>query len=71
MKKQILIPLAIVGALMFAACGSPADVASNNLSKSAEMFEIRRRVVFFNGITDKYLLQIDGLCSVETDKAWL
>lgn len=22
--------------------------------------------MFFNGITDKYLLEIDGLCSVET-----
>ncbi len=28
-------------------------------------------MVFFNGITDKYLLQIDGLCSVETGSSAL
>jgi hypothetical protein len=27
---------------------------------------VNRRIVFFNGITDKYLLEIDGYCSVET-----
>ena len=46
-------------------CESDADVASHNLSKSAEMFEINRRVVFYNGITDEYILSIEGRCSVE------
>jgi len=46
-------------------------VASRNLSVAAEQFEIQRRVVFFNGITDKYLLEITGLCSVETSDAAL
>ena len=50
------------------ACGdTDADVASENLSKAAEQFEIERRVVFFNGITDKYLLSIEGLCSIEDE----
>jgi hypothetical protein len=50
------------------ACGdTDADVASHNLSKAAEQFEIERRVVFFNGITDKYLLLIEGLCSIEDE----
>ena len=48
-----------------------ADVASYNLSKSAENFDINRRIVFFNGITDKYLLEIQGLCSVETAESAL
>ncbi len=52
-------------ALTTAACSSDADVASRNLSKGAEQFEIERRVVFFNGITDRYLLTIEGRCSVE------
>ena len=46
-------------------CSTDADVASYNLSKQAEMFEVNRRVVFFNGITDSYLLSIEGLCSIE------
>ena len=41
-----------------------ADVASRNLSVAADMFEIQRRVVFYNGITDDYILVIEGLCSL-------
>lgn len=68
MKNSIIfgsIALAI-GASMLTGCSTDADVASENLSTAAEQFQINRRVVFFNGITDKYLLEIDGLCSVET-----
>lgn len=46
-----------------AAC-SDADVASSNLSRAADQFEITRRVVFYNGITDSYMLTIEGLCSL-------
>lgn len=53
-----------------AACNdSDANVTSENLSKDADNFKIERRVVFFNGITDKYLLTIEGLCSINTDDA--
>lgn len=54
--------LAGVGGLT--ACQTDADTASQNLSKAADMFEIPRRIVFINGITDKYLLTIEGLCSL-------
>lgn len=52
-------------------CASDADTAAHNLSKAAEQFEIPRRVVFFNGITDKYLLSVEGRCSVETSDSAL
>jgi hypothetical protein len=29
------------------------------------MFEIERRIVFYNGITDTYILAIEGRCSVD------
>ena len=45
-----------------------ADIASRNLSKSAEMFEINRRVVFYNGITADYILVVEGRCSIQADK---
>ena len=62
----ILLAVALTG------CGSTdADVASHNISKAAEQFEVARRIVFFNGITDKYLLEIDGYCSVETGSSAL
>ena len=41
-----------------------ARVASRNLSKAADYFEINRRIVFYNGITDTYMLTIEGRCSI-------
>jgi hypothetical protein len=53
-----------------AACSSDADVASSNLSKAADNFEVLRRVVFYNGITDQYIFSIEGYCSLgNSDKA--
>lgn len=46
-----------------AAC-SDADVASSNLSKAADNFEVQRRIVFYNGISGEYILTITGLCSL-------
>lgn len=55
--------LAIAGAASLTAC-SDAQVASSNLSKAADNFEINRRIVFFNGVTGEYMLSIEGLCSI-------
>ncbi len=71
MKKFIIPALALTLALGAACTDSKADVASHNLSKAAEQFEIQRRIVFFNGITDKYLLTVEGRCSVETGESAL
>ena len=51
--------------LTLAAGCNDAQIASSNLSRAADNFEILRRVVFLNGITDTYLLSIEGLCSIE------
>ena len=53
------------------ACSSDADVASENVSKAADNFEVNRRIVMFNGITDKYLMVIVGACSIEEDTSQL
>ena len=67
MKKFLMIATA---ALSVAACVPDADIASHNLSRAADNFEIQRRVVFYNGITGDYLLTIEGLCSLgNNDKA--
>lgn len=54
----------LLGTLLMAGCEQPADVASRNISKAADNFEVMRRVVFYNGITDTYLLTVEGLCSL-------
>jgi uncharacterized lipoprotein YmbA len=64
-KRYIVAVAALAVAL--AGCSSDADVASENLSKAAEQFEIDRRIVFINGITDQYLLVVEGKCSIEDD----
>jgi hypothetical protein len=50
--------------LSAASCTTPADVASSNLSKAADNFEVNRRIIFYNGITDTYMLTIEGRCSL-------
>lgn len=67
MKKIIISILALT--FVAASCSnvSDADVASENLSTAADQFELTRRIVFFNGFTDTYLMSIEGLCSIEAD----
>jgi len=68
MKKEIfMISLLLLSVVMLAGCSDDADIASYNMVKAADNFEINRRVVFFNGITDKYLLEIEGRCSIKAD----
>jgi hypothetical protein len=61
MKK--LLALLVIPLAVLAGC-TDADVASKNLSKAADSFEINRRVVFYNGITGGYMLSVEGLCSL-------
>lgn len=62
MKTEILTAFALSALLV--GCQSDADVASHNLSKAADQFEVTRRVIFYNGITGDYMLTIEGLCSL-------
>jgi hypothetical protein len=76
MKRKvpfILVVLALLALpIMAAGCGkSKADAAAHNLSVEAEQFKVARQIVFFNGITDKYLAVVKGYCSVETTSSAL
>lgn len=63
MKKIAIILTLLCVAIGLSAC-TDADIASTNLSKAADNFEIDRRIVFYNGITDSYMLTIEGRCSL-------
>lgn len=64
--KQKATALAAVGilGLGLTGCSDDSEVVSENLSKAADNFEVNRRIVMFNGITDKYLMEIVGVCSI-------
>lgn len=64
MKKFILACLATITILTTLTACTEADTVSQNLSKSADSFEVQRKIVFFNGITDRDLLVVEGLCSI-------
>ncbi len=63
-KALLALPAA---ALILTGCTSAADRANENLSKSAENFEVQRRIIGINGITDKVLFTVEGFCSIEND----
>lgn len=65
--KKVLMGAGLLGSALFLQGCSDAETASYNLSKAADMFEIDRRVVFYNGITSEYILTIEGKCSIEKD----
>jgi len=63
-NRKITTAGAVISAALLVGCSADADVASRNLSKAADMFEVSRRVVFYNGITGEYMLTIEGLCAL-------
>jgi len=66
--KKLITSIIAIGIAITALTGcTAASTASENMSTAADNFEIDRRIVFFNGITDKYLLTIEGRCSIEVD----
>lgn len=69
--KKIIAGVLVGGAALFAVsgCTDAATTANDNLSKAADNFEVPRRIVGINGITDKVLFTVEGFCSITpTDK---
>lgn len=67
MKKLYSFLAAGLVALSLTACDD-SEVATRNLIKAADNFEVNRRIVFYNGITDTYMLEIEGRCSIDLNQ---
>lgn len=67
MWSYVTVLALIVLAFMLSGCDTDAQMASRNLSQAADNFEINRRIVFVNGITDNYMLSIEGRCSFQVE----
>lgn len=46
-------------------CENDARIADRNIRTASDQFEVNRRIVFYNGITDSYMLVIEGMCSMD------
>lgn len=58
--------VAAVAALTLSACsGNDSDAVNRNISTEADNFKVARQIVFHNGITDEYLLSVEGFCQIE------
>lgn len=68
MKTRLMFTV-VVMALALTGCASDADLASHNLSKAADQFQVDRRIVFYNGITGDYILVVEGRCSLGNQDA--
>ena len=68
-KKTGIIAGALLAAgLVLTGCNvNDADVVNENISKEADNFNVARQVVFVNGITDEYLLSVEGYCQINRD----
>lgn len=68
-----LFTAAVVLAILFGsvACTNDADVVSENISTDADNFKILRKIVAVNGITDKYIMELEGWCNIVDQKTQL
>ena len=57
--------VAVAATALLTGCTSAADTANHNLTEAAENFEVPRRIVGINGITDEVLFSVEGFCSYE------
>ena len=64
LTKIVTVAALVAGAFTLSACQDDATIASQNISRAADNFEVMRRVVFMNGITDEYMLEVIGACSL-------
>ncbi len=62
--KKIFVLICVLLALT--GCTS-AETVSNNISREAGEFKVKRRIVFVNLRTDTYLLEITGNCDIENN----
>ena len=67
--RKILAALIILPMLALAGCKDDAHVASQNISKAADNFEIVRQIVFYNTWTDTEVMNVVGFCSMEIGQA--
>lgn len=68
MKQRKLILLTMVLLTILLSACSAAETVSHNISKDSDEFRVTRRVVFYNSLTDTYIMEMIGNISVDIDR---
>jgi hypothetical protein len=63
--KKIFLLLSV--AFSLCGCIDSSSIVNNNLNRAEQNFREYRRVVFYNGITGDYILQIEGYMALNID----
>lgn len=77
MSKVKNAAIAVAGVILLSASmtacmdDDDATVASENVSKAADNFEVQRRITVINTESDKYLVVITGACSIDAESKQL
>lgn len=65
-KKPAIIGSALAAGLLLSAAGCDSDAAkvNENITTAADQFEVQRKIVGINGITDTPAFEVTGRCSI-------
>ena len=66
--KKVLVILCLIALVFTLTSCSQSDKVTYNLKREAEEFNVRRRITVMNTRTDKTMMQITGLLSIDVDK---
>ena len=68
MKKRILIlVIMLITVITLSGC-TAKEKAAYNISREADEFRVVRRVVFYNSITDTYMMEMVGNIAIDIDR---
>lgn len=63
--KKLLIALAVAVPMLAGCVEDDAKVATHNMTKAADNFELMRRIIFYNTWTGENVLVVEGKCAIE------
>lgn len=66
-KVLIFLLILIISVLTLSSCFRQSERVSHNIKLDADNFKIRRRITVLNTRTDKTMMQVTGLLSIDVD----
>src|SRR5690625_2465542 len=67
MNRKVIAITILTLLILLGAC-TAKDTVSQNISRDADEFRVVRRVVFYNSITDTYMMEMVGNIAIDIDR---